>query len=83
LAPELGRDNAWLKSFKTSYLSKDGHRAWQSLYQGHPVSEEGEIVKRSWWQYYKVLPRDLEYTSMSVDATFKDAATSDFVAIEI
>lgn len=87
LAPELGKDNAWLAQFKASYLNdptNGGMRAWQALYQCSPRTEGGNIVRREWWRYYD--PKDITAfgsTVISVDATFKDAAINDFVAIEV
>ena len=87
LCPELGKDNAWLKQFKASYLSdpkEGGLRAWQALYQCSPRVEGGNVVKREWWKMYS--PRDITSfgtTVISVDATFKDKESNDFVAIEV
>lgn len=81
LCPEIGKDNNWLKAFKASYT--DGMRAWNALFQGRPTSESGNIFKREWWQFYDVLPEHLPLKVISVDATFKDNADSDFVAIEV
>jgi len=87
LCPELGKDNEWLAQFKASYLSdpkEGGLRAWQALYQCSPRVEGGNVVKREWWKYYD--PKDVTSfgtTVISVDATFKDKETNDFVAIEV
>jgi len=87
LCPELGKDNAWLGQFKASYLSdpkEGGMRAWQALYQCAPRVEGGNVVKREWWKYYD--PADVKgfgTTIISVDATFKDKESNDFVAIEV
>lgn len=81
LCPEIGKDNEWLKAFKASY--KDGSRAWNALYMGRPTSAEGNIFKREWWQYYDKLPDNIQLVGISVDATFKDNDTSDYVAIEV
>lgn len=81
LCPEIGKDNKWLKAFKASYT--DGMRAWNALFQGRPTSEEGNIFKREWWRFYDVLPEHIPLKVISVDATFKDNADSDFVAIEV
>lgn len=80
LCPEIGKDNAWLRAFKASYTG--GMRAWNALFQGRPTSEEGNIFKREWWRYYDTLPEHIPLIAVSVDATFKDNADSDFVAIE-
>lgn len=81
LCPEIGKDNKWLQAFKASYT--DGMRAWNALFQGRPTSEEGNIFKREWWRFYDVLPEHIPLKAISVDATFKDNADSDFVAIEV
>ena len=86
LCPELGKDDAWLADFKASYLSdpKGGARAWTALYQCSPRIEGGNLIQRSWWQYFD--PKDVTVFGtelISVDATFKGLDTSDFVAITV
>ena len=81
LCPEIGKDNKWLQEFKQRYA--DGKRAWNALYMGRPTSAEGNIFKREWWKYYDKLPDHIQLVGISVDATFKDSDTSDFVAIEV
>lgn len=87
LCPELGKDNRWLAQFKDSYINdpkEGGLRAWQALYQCSPRVEGGNVVKREWWKRYS--PRDITTfgtTVISVDATFKDKESNDFVAIEV
>jgi predicted phage terminase large subunit-like protein len=85
LCPEIGKDNKWLRAFKESYYKdpEGGIRAWNALYMGRPTSAEGNIFKREWWQYYNKLPDNIQLVGISVDATFKDSDTSDFVAIEV
>ena len=86
LCPELGKGQKWLQQFKASYLASDrgGARAWAALYQCNPVVEGGNIVQRSWWKFYDPAKIDAFATEMiSVDATFKDTATSDFVSIQV
>lgn len=90
LCPELHKPG-WLTEFKESFLNgkaddngEAGARAWNALYQGHPTSKEGNMFKREWWKFYDWTP-DIVWDDliMSVDATFKDADTSDYVAIEV
>ncbi len=81
LCPEIGKDNKWLQEFKQRYA--DGKRAWNALYMGRPTSAEGNIFKREWWKYYNKLPDKIQFVGISVDATFKDSDTSDYVAIEV
>ncbi len=81
LCPEIGKDDKWLAAFKEGY--KDGMRAWYALYMGHPTSEEGNIIKREWWQLYDELPERMPLIVISVDATFKGKEDNDYVAIEV
>ena len=86
LCPEIGKDNKWLRMFKANYLADPnggGSRAWNALYMGRPTSAEGNVFKREWWKYYTKLPEHIQLVGISVDATFKDKDTSDFVAIEV
>ena len=82
LAPEIGKDNKWLASFKETY--SEGTRAWNALFQGRPTAQTGNMIKRHWWRYYEKseLPK-LARVVISVDAAFKDEDTSDYVAIEV
>ena len=81
LAPEIGKDDRWLADFKRGFLGSQGSRAWTALFQGHPTSQEGNLIKREWWRYYDTLPR-LAEVLISVDAAFKDGADNDFVAVQ-
>ena len=81
LCPEIGKDDDWLRQFKATY--KGGSRAWNALYQGRPTAEEGNLIKREWWQYYDTLPEQLPLIVISVDATFKGNDDNDYVAIEV
>jgi len=64
LFPEIGKDNEWLKRFKDSYINDPtieggGLRAWNALFQGRPTSQEGNMIKRHWWRYWKPKGMDL------------------------
>lgn len=50
--------------------------------QQRPAAREGSILKRDHWQFYKTLP-ELDEMIISVDCTFKDKLSSDFVAIQV
>lgn len=82
LFPEIGKDNEWLQDFKKSYMTSQGSRAWNALFQGRPTSQEGNLIKREWWQYYDTLPQ-MATKLISVDAAFKDKDDSDFVVIQV
>lgn len=59
-------------------------KSFGSLYQGRPSPEEGNIFKRDWWGYFTFTNMDMfDRVTISVDATFKDTAKSDMVAIGV
>ena len=81
LFPEIGKDTNWLNEYKQGYMTEEGSRAWNALYQGRPTAQEGNLIKRTWWKYYTELP-PMRYKIITVDATFKDADNSDYVVIQ-
>ena len=86
LCPELGKDAAWLRDFRESYLAdpRGGPRAWTALYQCSPRREEGSLVLRRWWRFYDPCAvRDFAVEVISVDAAFKGTEHSDYVAITV
>lgn len=82
LNPEIGKDRAWWDSFKQSFNNKYGSRTMNALYFGRPSNDEGGLFKRGWFKQYIDAPR-IEYLCISLDATFKNGDTSDFVAIQV
>lgn len=78
LWPEYGFDRIRLEQIKIDV----GSRVFNALYQQRPSAAEGQLFKRSWWRYYRVLPK-LAKKIISVDASFKDNDTSDFVSIQV
>ena len=55
---------------------------WQAQWQQKPVSEEGSIIKRDWWQMWgneKIPP--LEHIIQSYDTAFSKKETADYSAI--
>ena len=91
LVPEIGKDAEWLKGFKHAMEVGDvetegetGIRAWNALYQGRPTALEGNLLQRDWWQYYELTDdMQFEHLILSVDASFKDSDTADYVAMEV
>lgn len=81
LCPEIGKGQDWLHDFKKLYVSENGERSWNALYQGNPRLNQGNLFLVDKWRYYKDLPV-LPYNILSVDATFKTTETSDYVAIQ-
>lgn len=69
-----------LQTTKAGYTE----RWWIALFQQRPSATEGNEIKRAWWRYYKELPVPLEHFDfrvISVDCSFKDEETSDFVVL--
>jgi len=60
-----------------------GSMVWNAMHQQRPSPEKGGIFKRDWWKTYSVVPHNLEYIIISLDASFKKTETSDFVAIHV
>lgn len=88
LCPEIGKDNNWLADFKSTHMTEEGVRSWNALYQGRPTAKEGNMLKREWWRFYNRADYDegrLTFDTMilSVDASFKDQAKNDYVALEV
>lgn len=81
LCPEIGKDDKWLAGFKKSMVRAEGTRSWNALYQGRPSSEQGNLIRRSWWKWYDAAPQ-MAQTILSIDASFKGAEDNDFVAIQ-
>jgi len=48
--------------------------------QQDPSPAEGAIIKKQWWRFYDHLPLRFNEEIQSWDCSFKDKATSDFVA---
>ncbi|WP_368658669.1 phage terminase large subunit [Metabacillus halosaccharovorans] len=84
----LGRkigDPLWPERYGKDFIQTRKQMSPQSfnaLYQGRPTSQEGNLVKREWWKKYSDLPH-IPRKIMSVDATFKDSETSDYVSIQV
>ena len=86
LPKRICNDNNWLVKKKMLVMAGDGERTWNALYQGHPSAQQGNLFKNDWWQPFdrsKISFNDMEYTCLSIDATFKKTETSDMVAMEL
>jgi predicted phage terminase large subunit-like protein len=57
-------------------------RYWQAQYMQNPVSEEGALIKREWWQIWdKDDPPECEFTIMSLDAAQESNNRADYNAL--
>lgn len=55
---------------------------WNAQYQQQPTAEEAAIIKREWWQEWKLEdPPQCEYLIMSLDAAAEKHNRADFTAL--
>jgi predicted phage terminase large subunit-like protein len=79
LWPEFGFDREWIEKTKKSV----GSQTWNALFQQRPSAQEGNIIKRAWFQFYETAPAKYDEQVISVDATFKDKDDSDFCVLQV
>lgn len=79
LWPDGGFDSAWLKETKRDVGPQD----WIALYQQRPSPEEGNLLKRQWWQFYQALPAKFDEIIQSWDCAFKGLESSDYVVGQV
>jgi len=59
-------------------------RYWQAQYMQNPVSEEGALLKREWWQIWEEDdPPHCEFTIMSLDAAQEANNRADYNALTV
>ena len=57
-------------------------RYWEAQYMQNPVSEEGALIKREWWQIWEgEVPPQCEFTIMSLDAAQERTTRADYNAL--
>jgi len=61
------------------------HRHWLAQYQQQPTDADGQLYKREWLKFHKLdgQRHDFDEVAITVDCTFKDAQTSDFVVMQV
>jgi predicted phage terminase large subunit-like protein len=64
-------------------LKAGGARDFLALYQQRPSPQEGEVIKRGWWEFYKDLPDTFDAMGQSWDLTFKGNKNSDWVVGQV
>lgn len=81
LWPAAGFNKQWAAMTKQAVGPLD----WASLYQQDPRPQEGALLKRKYFLYYKQQPALTEFERLiqSWDCTFKDAETSDYVVGQV
>lgn len=62
-----------------------GSYGFSGQYQQDPSPEEGGILKRKWWQYYKEAPAMDMFDSVliSMDSSYKNNTDNDWVVIQV
>lgn len=91
ICPEMGKDDQWAQVIKESYLASEGAHVYNAMFQGEPSNEQGNLLRQDDWQEYEIAKhwstdeqiRKFDRIYLSVDATFKDLTTSDFVGMEL
>ena len=51
--------------------------------QQNPVPRGGGIFKNAWFRFYDIEPEKFDLTTISVDCTFKDLESSDYVVLQV
>lgn len=59
-----------------------GTRVWNALYQQRPAPDEGAVLKRDWWRYWRTLP-EFQTVIQSWDLTYSDGNASDYVCGQV
>ncbi len=87
ICPEMGKDSNWAKIIEQSYTASQGAHVFRALFQGEPSDELGNLYRMDDWGEFEIdkvwKPEELDRVYMSIDATFKNLKTSDYVAIGI
>ena len=60
-----------------------GAKVFNAVYQQEPTSDDGGIIKREWWQYWRDLPSRFDQIILSWDCAFKDRKTSSYVVGQV
>jgi len=91
ICPEMGKDTHWAEIIKESYLASEGAHVYNAMFQGSPTNELGNLFRSDDWRDYEIEKHwstkeqivKFDRIYLSIDATFKDQLTSDFVAMEL
>lgn len=60
-----------------------GPQEYEGQFEQRPTPAGGLIFERSWWKYYDTPPAQFDELAISVDATFKDLKSSDYVTMGV
>lgn len=80
-------DLLWPERFTAKHVANLkkalGSRNSAAQLQQRPTPEGGAVFRRETFKFYKVAPAKFDQVVISIDATFKGADTSDFVAMGV
>lgn len=81
---EIG-ETLWPEWWSPAYVRAEkliqGTRNWNALYQGRPTTEEGAIIKASYWRKWPSdVPPVCEYVLQSIDGAFEEDEEHDYSA---
>lgn len=54
---------------------------WEAVYMQRPVADQGNILKRNYWQEWEGEPPECEYVIMSLDTSYGESTESDYTAM--
>ena len=60
-----------------------GSREFNALYQQSPRGDGGNIIHADWFNFFDAQPEKFSRIILSIDCTFTDADTSDYVAMAV
>lgn len=87
ICPEMGKDAHWAEIIKESYLASSGAHVYNALFQGDPTDESGNLFRKEDWGEYEIdkvwKPEHFDKIYLSIDATFKDNKSNDYVAMKV
>lgn len=87
ICPEMDKGSQWAQTIKDSYTASQGGHVYNALFQGDPTDELGNLYRMEDWGEYEIdkvwKPEKFDRIYLSIDATFKDLQTSDYVAMGV
>lgn len=87
ICPEMDKGSQWAQTIKDSYTASQGGHVYNALFQGDPTDELGNLYRMEDWEEYEIdkiwKPENFDRIYLSIDATFKDLQTSDYVAMGV
>lgn len=57
-------------------------QSWLSLYQGQPIADGGNMIKRSWWKWWEVTTVKFEFTFATADTAQKKNNWNDWTVFQ-